>query len=101
MDPPELRTSTIPANPLGLRPESGLMIRSVKIWAGPSRRPSGINALTFGRAKITLTLARDLEQSRPRARREAPPGRADRAGDIPNSKRMRSVFPSEPPGAEL
>ena len=45
---------TITANPLGLRPESDARTRSVKIWAGPSRRPSGINALTFGRAKITL-----------------------------------------------
>ena len=56
MDPPEFRTSRSQANPLGLRPESDARARSVKIWADPSRRPSGINALTFGRAKITLKL---------------------------------------------
>ncbi len=42
-----------------------LTIKSVKIWAGPSRRPSGINALTFGRAKITLKLSSEtLKQPR-------------------------------------
>ena len=58
MDPPEFRTSRSRANPLGLRPESDARARSVKIWAGPSRRPSGISALTFGRAKITLNGSR-------------------------------------------
>ena len=65
MDPPEFRTSRSRANSLGLRPESDVGTRSVKIWAGPSRRPSGINALTFGRAKITLKLtSQTLKQPR-------------------------------------
>ena len=38
------------------------------IWAGPSRQPSCINALTFGRAKITLKLSGGtLKQPRVRA----------------------------------
>ena len=64
MDPPEFRTSRSRANPLGLRPESDVGTRSVKIWAGPSRRPSGINALTFGRAKITLKLSPETPSNR-------------------------------------
>ena len=49
----------------------------MKIWAGPSRRPSGINALTFGRAKITLKLSSEsLKQ--PRVSANDKPGLAGR-----------------------
>ena len=64
------------------------------IGAGPSPRPSCAIALYSKATKVTRKLSLETpEQSMPRARRQAPPGRADRAGDVPNSKRMMGGFP--------
>ena len=118
MDPPEFRTSRSRRTrwaPSG--PESRFTIKLVNDRGGPS--PFG-ERFAFAPANAShralfqsdeghtkalqgeaVTQSRDPEQPRPRARRETPPGRVNREGDIPNLKRMRSAFPSESPGAEL
>ena len=102
MDPPEFRTSRSRANSLGLRPESDVGTRSVKIWAGPSRRPSGINALTFGRAKITLiALWRDSEANEGQRKRQALAGRAARAERFRTQDECRLFSPANRPARGL
>ena len=103
MDPPEFRTSRSRANSLGLRPESDVGTRSVKIWAGPSRRPSGINALTFGRAKITLKLtSQTLKQPRVSANdRLYLAGRLARETFLPSKVNDRQLSPANRPARKL
>ena len=103
MDPPEFRTSRSRANPLGLRPESKAYDQIGEDLGGPI-------ATAFGYQRPYLRKGEDYpqklsietpQQRRAGSKRQTLAGRAARAGDVPNSKRMRSVFPSEPPGAEV
>ncbi len=80
-----------------------LTIKSVKIWAGPSRRPSGINALTFGRAKIVLkALYRNPSATAgwEQTTYSCWPG-GSRGSRFRIQRECDVIFPSEPPGAEV
>ena len=102
MDPPEFRTHDLrdALGPFGagIRRDDQIDIQK----GGPIATAFGYQRPYLRKGEdYPQALTRNLKQPRPRAKREPPPGRAARAGDVPNSKRMRSVFPSEPPGAEL
>ena len=102
MDPPEFRTSRSPWDRWAYGRNPKLTIRSVKIWAGPSRRPSGINALTFGRAKITLiALWRDSEANEGQRKRQALAGRAARAERFRTQDECRLFSPANRPARGL
>ena len=94
MDPPEVHVTITASGGVPSGPASPASTIKTIMRAGPSPWPSGFIALAVRKGRrLPSILTRDLEQPRPRARRETQPGRAARAGDVPNSKRMRSDFP--------